>query len=97
MLQSNRVSKVQAKVTAWGGGAAVLFYSATELDAAFPIIAQSNFPFSLSFFMPSLKLLYDLQLYVPRAIAQDILAALLTDLLKSFLCLSAAGNGHTSA
>lgn len=74
-----------------------LFRSATVLDAAFPIIAPSNFPFSLSFFMPSVKLLYDLLLCVLRAIAQDTLAALVTDLLKSFLRLSAAGNGHTSA
>lgn len=47
--------------------------------------------------MPSVKLLYDLLLCVLRAIAQDTLAALLTDLLKSFLRLSAAGNEHISA
>lgn len=47
--------------------------------------------------MPGVKLLYDLLLCVLRAIAQDTLAALLADLLKSFLRLSAAGNGHTSA
>lgn len=47
--------------------------------------------------MPGVKLLYDLLLCVLRAIAQDTLAALLNDLLKSFLFLSAAGNGHTSA